>query len=70
MEDIIRMVSRQGFIEVLNKRLANSPGTRRRQIFYDMEDEMEMNYGGNVFPSYEAFRQYYYRHITAKSRRH
>jgi hypothetical protein len=69
MEDIIRMVSRQGFIEVLQKRLAKRPGTRRRLIYYEMEDEMEMEYGGTVFPSYEAFRQYYYRHITAKSRR-
>ena len=68
MKDIIRMVSRQGFIEVLNKRLANSPEMSRSQMFYKMEDEMEMEYGGTVFPSYDAFRQYYYRHITAKSR--
>jgi len=69
MEDITRMVSRQGFINVFYNRLAdsmrNGAGYSRREVYEDMEEEYEAKYGCYQFPSFDAFRKYLSRHIKS-----
>ena len=67
MEDIKRMVSRVGFIETFWNRMAadfrNGGNASRQQIYENMEEEYEIEYGWYQFPSFDAFRKYLYRHI-------
>lgn len=66
MDDITKMATRSGFVEVFWCRLQ---GLRRigrqdtaRQIYDKMEQEHEEKYGIERFPSYEAFRKFKDRH--------
>ena len=66
MEDIERMVTRRGFVEVLleRDRAAAASGTRksRRAIFDDMEEEFEAYFKQPLYWSYDAFKKYKSRH--------
>ena len=70
MEEIKRMVSRQGFVDVFCDRLAagakNGDIICRQDLFDSMEEEFEKEYCCCQFPSFDAFRQYYYRQIRSK----
>ena len=66
MDEITKMASRSGFLEVFWERLQ---GLRRigkldtpQQIYDRMEQEHEAKYGVERFPSYEAFKKYKNRH--------
>ncbi len=62
MEDIKRMVSRTGFIEVFWERIAkdlqNGLISSRRETYESMEEEYENEYGCYQFPSFDAFKKY------------
>jgi len=66
MEEIIKMATRPGFVEVFWRRLQ---GCRRlgkmdtmQQIYNEMERECEAKYEHACFPSFQAFKKYLYRH--------
>lgn len=67
MEEIVRMATRQGFVDVFWARLkaARRSGAvdSRKQIYDLMEEEYEAQYGQTCFPSYEAFKKYRNRHF-------
>lgn len=66
MDEITKMATRSGFVEVFWDRLR---GLRRigrmdtpKQIYEGMELEHEEKYGVFRFPTYDAFRKYKDRH--------
>ena len=66
MDEITKMATRTGFVEVFWQRLRTMRrvgGTESRKIIYDsMDSEYEEKYGSSCFPSYEAFKKYLNRH--------
>ena len=66
MDELKRMATRPGFVEVFWKRLYGCRSIGRQdtmqQIYNKMEEEFEAEYGGELFPSYTAFKKYFYRH--------
>lgn len=66
MDDLKRMATRPGFVEVFWERLQKLRRIGRfdtmRQIYSKMEEEFEAEYNGEQFPSYTAFKKYLYRH--------
>lgn len=59
--DIVRMVSLTGFIEVFWERVradrGNGGGQTYMQIYEGMEGDFSRKYGITRFPSYDAFRK-------------
>lgn len=66
MEDIKTMATREGFLEVFWRRIQGLRAIGRmdtfRQVYEKMDAQYEEEYGRALFPSYDAFRQYLYRH--------
>lgn len=70
MDDLKRMVSADGFVEVFWERLraASRAGERltRRECYERMEEEFQAEYNCNRYPSYDAFRKA----LNRRQRRH
>lgn len=66
MDEITKMASRNGFLDVFWVRLQDLRRIGRadtpKQIYDKMEQEHEAKYGIERFPSYEAFKKYKNRH--------
>ena len=66
MDEITKMATRSGFVDVFWKRLQDNrrigKQDTRQQIYFKMEGEYEAKYGAGLFPSWEAFRRYLSRH--------
>lgn len=66
MDEITKMATRSGFVDVFWSRLQDLRRIGRldtpRQIYDVMENEHEAKYGIARFPSYEAFKKYKNRH--------
>lgn len=66
MDEITKMASRNGFLDVFWVRLQDLRRIGRtdtpQQIYNKMEQEHEAKYGIERFPSYEAFKKYKNRH--------
>lgn len=66
MEEIKQMATREGFLEVFWRKVQGYRGIGRqdtfRQVFDEMERRYEQEYGRSLWPSYEAFKMYLYRH--------
>ena len=66
MDEITKMASRTGFLDVFWVRLQDLRRIGRtdtpQQIYNKMEQEHEAKYGIERFPSYEAFKKYKNRH--------
>lgn len=65
MDDLTKMATRPGFVEVFWSRLQACRRIGKqdtmRQIFDRMESEYEGKYGSELFTSYKAFKNYFYR---------
>ena len=66
MDELKLMATRPGFVEVFWRRLRGARRTNSkttwRQVFNEMEDVFQGEYGQPLWPSFDAFRQYMYRH--------
>jgi len=66
MDEITKMATRSGFVDVFWKRLQDNRRIgkmdTREQIYTRMEAQYEARYGSGCFPSWEAFRKYLNRH--------
>lgn len=66
MEEIKTMATREGFLEVFWSRVQHLRGIGRmdsfHQVYDRMEEQYDKEYGRPLFPSWDAFRQYMYRH--------
>ena len=71
MEDIKKMLFRDGFAEVLLRRYADAAASgqpqSQRQIFEEMETEYEAMYQYPCFWTFDAFRMWKSRHPSAPS---
>lgn len=66
MDEITKMATRSGFVEVFWSRLQElrhiGRKDTRQQIYEGMAQQYEAKYGVECFPSYEAFKKYMNRH--------
>lgn len=66
MDEIKKMVTREGFLDVywsrLQKNRLSGGYASMREIYDQMEKEFRQEYGNLLFPSFSAFRKYLYRH--------
>ena len=66
MDEIKRMATREGFLEVFWEKVRGYRADGRidsfRMVFEEMERRFEAEYGRPLWPSFDAFRQYSYRH--------
>lgn len=66
MEEIVKMATRAGFLEVwwdrYRKRVRIGRMDTPRQIYEEMEVEHDAQYGSCRFPSWSAFKKYKNRH--------
>ena len=62
MDELKLMATRPGFVEVFWRRLRGARRTNSkttwRQVFNEMEDVFQGEYGQPLWPSFDAFRQY------------
>ncbi len=66
MDEKKLMATRQGFVEVFWHRLQSCRRIGKmntmQQVYDAMDEEYCQEYGHELFPSYQAFKKYLYRH--------
>lgn len=70
MDELKQMATREGFLEVFWNRLKCCRRLGKldsmRQIYSAMEQEFASEYGREPFPSFEAFKVFFYRNTNKK----